>query len=57
MELERGKDDCGSSEVTRSDLEIGGRFEDQCYVVNITMLWVGVRQTWAWILALLTANG
>lgn len=54
--LKDEKDDCGSSEATLSDLEIDVRFKGQCYVLDIMVLRVGVRQTCAWTLALLTAS-
>lgn len=54
MELE--KDDCGSSEATCSELEIDVRFKDQCSVLDITVLCVGIGQNSALTLALLTAS-
>lgn len=54
MELE--KDDCGSSEATCSELEIDVRFKDQCSVLDIIVLCVGIGQNSALILALLTAS-
>ena len=54
MELE--KDNCGSSEATCSDFEIDVRFKDQCPVLNIIVLRVGIGQKSALTLALLTAS-
>lgn len=54
MELE--KDNCGSSEATCSDLEIDVRFKDQCSVLDIIVLCVGIGQNSALTLALLTAS-